>query len=95
MINEKQRVFSAFMDEFVKLNIEQKSGEIVEKQKILLAYLYKFVAEKGIEYEFLKSREVNDIKTNNVKIDDYLDSIMVYTQNIEELIGLILNKIEQ
>ena len=30
MIEEKQKIFTAFMDEFVKLNIDQKNNEIIE-----------------------------------------------------------------
>ena len=93
MIEEKQKVFTAFMDEFVKLNIDQKNNEIIEKQKLILTFLLNFVAEHGIEFEFLKSKEVTDIEVNNATNEDYLEAMMVYTQNIEELIGLILQSI--
>ena len=82
MIEEKQKVFAAFMDEFVKLNIDQKNNEIIEKQKLML--------EHGIEFKLLKSKEITDIEKSNGTNEDYLEAMMVYTQNIEELIGLIL-----
>ena len=50
MIEEKQKIFTAFMDEFVKLNIDQKNNEIIEKQKVILAFLLKFY---GILLSFL------------------------------------------
>ena len=90
MIEEKQKVFAAFMDEFVKLNIDQKNNEIIEKQKLMLAFLLKFADEHGIEFKLLKSKEITDIEKSNGTNEDYLEAMMVYTQNIEELIGLIL-----
>lgn len=94
MIEEKQKIFTSFMDEFVKLNINQKNNEIIEKQKVILAFLLKFAAERGIQFEFLKSKEISDIEDNNGTNEDYLEAMMVYTQNIEELIGLILGSMQ-
>lgn len=94
MIEEKQKIFTSFMDEFVKLNIDQKNNEIIEKQKVILAFLSKFAAERGIQFEFLKSREITDIENNKGTNEDYLEAMMVYSQNIEELIGLILGSIQ-
>lgn len=82
------------MDEFVKLNINQKNSEIIEKQKVILAFLLKFAAERGIQFEFLKSKEISDIEGNNGTNEDYLEAMMVYTQNIEELTGLILGSMQ-
>ena len=94
MIEEKQKIFTAFMDEFVKLNIDQKNNEIIEKQKVILAFLLKFAAKRGIQFEFLKSKEINEIKNNKGTNEDYLEAMMVYSQNIEELIGLILGSMQ-
>lgn len=94
MIEEKQKIFTSFMDEFVKLNVDQKNNEIIEKQKVILAFLLKFAAERGIQFEFLKSKEIADIEGNNGTNEDYLEAMMVYTQNIEELIGIILENIQ-
>ena len=65
-----------------------------EKQKLILAFLIKFATEHGINFEFLKSKEISDIEGNNGTNDDYLEAMMVYTQNIEELIGKILGNIQ-
>jgi len=93
-MEDKQKVFSSFMDEFVKLDISQKNSEIVEKQKLILAFLIKFATEHGISFEFLRSKEISDIEGNNGTNEDYLEAMMVYTQNIEELIGIILGNIQ-
>lgn len=93
-MEDKQKVFASFMDEFVKLDISRKNNEIVEKQKLILAFLIKFATEHGINFEFLKSKEISDIEDNTGTNEDYLEAMMVYTQNIEELIGIILGNIQ-
>lgn len=93
-MEDKQKVFASFMDEFVKLDISRKNNEIVEKQKLILAFLIKFATEHGINFEFLKSKEISDIEGNTGTNEDYLEAMMVYTQNIEELIGIILGNIQ-
>lgn len=94
MIEEKQKIFTLFMDEFVKLNIDQKNNEIIEKQKIILAFLLKFATERGLQFEFLKNKEITDIENKKGTNEDYLEAMMVYLQNIEELIGLILGSMQ-
>ena len=79
MMEEKQKVFTAFMDEFVKLNVDEKNNEIIEKQKLIIAFLLKFAVEHGIAFEFLKSKEISDIEGNNGTNEDYLEAMMVYT----------------
>ncbi len=94
MIEEKQKIFTSYMDEFVKLNIDQKNNEIIEKQKVILAFLLKFATERGIQFEFLKSKEITYIENNEGTNEDYVEAMMVYLQNIEELIGLILGSMQ-
>lgn len=92
MIEDKQEVFSAFMNEFLKLDTYQKNEEIIEKQKIILAFLVGFATKHGIEFNLFKNKEINIINEENISNDDYLEAMMVYLQNIEELVGLILKK---
>lgn len=92
MIENKQEIFKEFMNEFVKLNVEQKNNEIIEKQKIILAFLSEYAQQHGIKFEFIKSKEIRDIINNEGTNHDYLEAMMVYMQNIEELVGLILNQ---
>lgn len=89
-MEDKQVVFTNFMDEFVKLDINQKNKEIVEKLKLILLFLIDYSKRSGIEYEFLRSKEISDIEDGKGTNDDYLEAMMVYLHNIEELIGIIL-----
>lgn len=89
-MEDKQVVFTNFMDEFVKLDINQKNKEIVEKLKLMLLFLIDYSKRIGIEYEFLRSKEISDIEDGKGTNDDYLEAMMVYLHNIEELIGIVL-----
>lgn len=93
-MEEKQKIFTSFMNEFIKLDINQKNNEIIEKQKVILAFLLKFAAEHGIEFNFLKSKEISDIDGNIGTNEDYLEAMMVYMENIEELVGIILGSMQ-
>ena len=45
---------------------------------------------KGIYPILLKSKEINDLSKENPTNDDYIEAMMVYCQDIEELYGQIL-----
>ena len=83
MIEDKQQIFLEYVNLFSKLNKEQKCNEILEKQKVILEFLIKYANEKNIQYKLLTKVDVKDY--------DYLDNIMIYMHNIEELIGILLN----
>lgn len=89
-MENKQAIFTSFMDEFVKLDINNKNNEIVEKLRIILLFLLDYAKKRGINYEFLKSREISDIEDGKGTNEDYLEAMMVYLHNIEELLGIIL-----
>ena len=91
-MNDNQQVFDEFMIEFKKLDTTLKQDELVEKLKSILAYLTMYAVNKGIEYIPIKSNEINDLN-DEPTTDDYIEAMMVYTQNIEELMGMILQVI--
>lgn len=89
-IETKQEIFDKFMNEFVKLDYKTKNVEIFDKLKNILIQLINIAKEKNIEYDILKSKEINDILSYKATNEDYQEAIMVYVENIEEMIGLIL-----
>ena len=89
-MKERQEVFNNYMESFVKLSSVQKCKEVIEKQKKILALLVMYAENKGINPILLKSRELNDLSNDNPTLDDYIEVIMVYTQDIEELYGQVL-----
>lgn len=82
-------LFDKFMEEFVKLSSTHQYKEILEKEKRIIALLNFYAEKKGINVELLINKEMFDVNkepTNN----DYREAIMVYSQNIEEILGQIL-----
>lgn len=90
MFEEKQAVFNEFMEEFVKLDKETKNKEIIEKEKTIIAYLMNYAEERNLDYDLLANKEIKDILDGNGTDDDYIEAMMVYLHNIEEIIGAIL-----
>lgn len=89
MMEEKQKIFDEFIEEYKKLTTDQKADELLEKMQSILAYLTLYASNNNIIYDPIKSNEISDLK-NNPTTDDYYEAMMVYSQNIEELIGTIL-----
>ena len=90
-MQDRQEEFNQYMDAFLNLSFEQKCKEVVEKQKKILALLVTYAQNKEVYPILLKSKEINDLSKENPTNDDYIEAIMVYTQDIEELYGQVLN----
>lgn len=86
---EKQQTFNEFMEEYKKLELSQKQDELLDKLKSIFVYLNAYAMQNNIEYTPIKSRELNDLD-EEATVDDYLEVMMVYSQNIEELLGLVI-----
>lgn len=93
-MNEKQELFTKYMDEFKKLDPINKTNELLDKLKAIFAYISVYASDNNIEYLPIKSVELTDLK-DDPTIDDYIEVAMVYAQNIEELLGLILDYIKE
>ena len=90
---EKQQTFNEFMEEYKKLELSQKQDELLDKLKSIFVYLNVYAMQNNIEYTPIKSRELNDLD-EEATVDDYLEVMMVYSQNIEELLGLVIENKE-
>ena len=88
-MEEKQEIFNSYMEEFKKLDISQKQDEVMDKLKKILAYLTVYANNNEISYSLIKSSEVEDLG-NNPTSDDYYEAIMVYLENIDEIMGSII-----
>lgn len=86
---EKQQTFNEFMEEYKKLELSQKQDELLDKLKSIFVYLNVYAMQNNIEYTPIKSRELNDLD-EEATVDDYLEVMMVYSQNIEGLLGLVI-----
>ena len=90
-MEDRQEIFTNYMNSFVKLSFKKKCDEVIEKQKRILTLLVTYAQNKGINPILLKSKEINDMEKENPTYDDYVEAMMVYSQDIEELCGQILD----
>ena len=86
----RQDSFDSYMEAFMKLSFDDKCKEVVEKNKRILSLLVAYAQNNGIDVSLVKSREINDLKKDNPTKEDYIEALMVYGQDIEELYGQIL-----
>lgn len=87
---DKQQLFNVYMESFVNLRSEQKYREVIEKQLKIINLLVMYCKNMGVEPILFNNRELEDLKKEHPTQDDYIEAIMVYTQNIEELYGQVL-----
>lgn len=90
-MRDRKTIFDKYMEEYVKLPIVDKYNQIIEKQKRIIALLYYNASENGVDLEMLSNKELFDLTKENPTNDDYVEAIMVYSQNIEELLSQILS----
>ena len=75
-------------DGFSKLSTEQKCTEILDKQEVIIAFLMKYARELNLDYQIIRGIK-NDVEETN-EIDIHLNKMMVCSENVEELLGLVL-----
>ena len=87
---EKEQILKNYINEFKKLSIEEKNKEVINKLQFILSLLEKISISKNIQFKFLQGTDNSNILNIPQNQDEYLQAIMIYVQNIEELFGLIL-----
>lgn len=90
--NELDELFQKCMEEFKQLSIETKCQKAVESLKELTVFIDLLSKNSGIKLGYLKNREVLDLKKENTTIDDYLEAIMVYVENVKNMLGQFIEQ---
>lgn len=90
-MNDLNQAFNNYVEEFKKLTTEEKREEILKSIKELIAIFEKLAALDNISFEYLKNKEILDIKVSNSE-DDFLEAEIVYIENAKNLIGQYLDK---
>lgn len=91
-MEELNNLFNEYIEEFKKLDTNKKREEIINSIKQLIVLFDQLAAMDNIELHYLKSREINDIKSDNVLEDDFLEAELVYLEVAKNLIGEYLEK---
>lgn len=90
-MNDLNQAFNNYVEEFKKLTTEEKREEILKSIKELIAIFEKLATLDNISFEYLKNKEILDIKVSNSE-DDFLEAEIVYIENAKNLIGQYLDK---
>ena len=91
-MEELNKSFEEYMNEFKLLDIKGKRNEIIDSIKELIAVFDKLASNDNIELHYLKNREINDLKNKVVSEDDFLEAELVYLEVAKNLIGEYLVK---
>ena len=86
-MEELNKSFQEYMEEFKLLDVEEKRSEIIDSIKELIAVFDKLAENDNIELHYLKNREINDLKNKVVSEDDFLEAELVYLEVAKNLIG--------
>lgn len=90
-MDELNQAFNEYVLEFKKLNTLEKRDEVLKSIKELIAIFEKLAEVDNISLEYLKNKEILDIKSSDTE-DDFLEAEIVYIENAKNLIGQYLDK---
>lgn len=86
-MEELNKAFNEYMQEFKKLDTKDKRREVVTSIKELIVAFDKLAQADNIELHYLRSNEVTDLKKDNVSEDDFLEAELVYIEVAKNMIG--------
>lgn len=93
-MEELNTLFNDYINNFKQMDINSKRKEFLEVLKEFLAMLSVISNNEGLNVEYLKSREILDIKQDNISEDDFIEACLVYLENSKNIIGTLLeNKV--
>lgn len=90
-MDELNQAFDEYIIEFKKLTTLEKRDEVLSSIKDLIAIFESLASVDNINLNYLKSKEILDIRISNTE-DDFLEAIIVYLENVKNLIGQYLDK---
>ena len=88
MLNE---TFNDYLAEFKKLSVAGKRSEIINNLKEFIAIFDALATHEGIELDYIKSNEINDLDNENVSEDDFLEAAFVYFEVAKSVLGQYLS----
>lgn len=91
-MDELNLAFNKYIEEYKKLTVLEKREELIKSIKELIAGFEKIATVDNIELHYLRNREINDLKGENVSEDDFLEGTLVYIEVAKNMIGEYLGK---
>ena len=85
--------FNHYIENFKKMNIVSKREEVLKSIQEFIVAIDHIASLDNINLSYLKSKEINDLKQEDVSEDDFLEAMLVYVEVAKNLIGEYLDKI--
>lgn len=93
-MEELNILFNDYVDKFKQMDINSKRKEFLDVLKEFLSMLSVISNNEGLNVDYLKSREILDIKQDEITEDDFIEACLVYLENSKNIIGTLLeNKV--
>ena len=92
-MDELSNAFNGYIDEYKKLDIKSKREEFLNQLRDYVASLTVIANAYNVSVNYIKSREILDLKKDFVSENDFLEAAVVYLENSKNIIGQILEKI--
>lgn len=83
MINED---FNKYMEEFKKKSLEEKQDITISQLKMIVGLVKAMCESNNIESDMLLNRELIDINDKDYSQDDFVESIIVYINSIQNML---------
>lgn len=86
-MSEFNDAFSEYMEAFKALDIPEKRMEIINSVKEINAIIDKLAEDSKVDLNYLKSKEILDMKDGLESEDDFLEALLVYIENFKTLLA--------
>lgn len=88
----RKEAFNNYINAFKELSVNEKRDELVDSIKELIVIFDEISKQDGIKLDYLQSREILDLNSDNVSEDDYLEACIAYVEIAKDVIGQYLDK---
>lgn len=86
-MTEFNDAFSEYMETFKTLDIPDKRMEIINSVKEINAIIDKLAEDSKVDLNYLKSKEILDMKDGLESEDDFLEALLAYIENFKTLLA--------
>jgi len=88
---ELNQAFYEYMEEFKKLDINDKKVEIINSLKETNALIDYLAEREQKQLQHIKSKEIAELNNGLENENDFLEALLVYSENAKNLLGQYLN----
>ena len=91
-MNELNGSFNQYLEIFKRLSIPEKRQDIIYAINEITASFASLAEDENINIEYIKSKEITELKNGYESEDDYLEALLVYIENAKNVLGQYLLK---